>query len=295
MDWQNQLIFVYLTVCEYFSQRPVSEILRISPNSNPNFTDEEALTAYVYGIISSKKNVKQIHTHFESHLKTWFPELPKYEAFNYRINFLEQEFKNFCSFFIQKLNFREFHREKIVIVDSMPIMLAKGFRSVNGKVAKEISSQGYCASKNIYYWGVKFHLFADYVEKTLPVPKILAVTEAKTHDLRAVKEFFPEFENHKILGDKAYASKPIKKFLASKNIEIHTPVKRSKKKKELTEDEKVYSKVISSFRQSIEIFFGWMIEKTGIQNASKTRSKKGLIVHIFGRFAAALVAFHLNF
>jgi hypothetical protein len=295
MDWQNQLIFVYLTACEYFSQRPTSEILRISPNSNPIFTDEEAITAYIFGIISSKRNVKQIHYFLKSHLKEWFPFLPKYEAFNYRITFLEKEFQGFCQYFIQKLNAKGCHPEKIVVVDSMPIMLSKGFRSVNGKVAKEVSSQSYCASKDEYYWGVKFHLFADYAEGTLPIPRLLSITEAKTHDLRAVKEFFTEFENHKILGDKAYASKPIKKFLTSKNIEIHTPVKRSKKKKELTEDEKVYSKVVSSFRQSIEIFFGWIIEKTGIQNASKTRSKKGLFVHIFGRFAAALVAFHLNF
>ncbi|MFT4761193.1 MAG: hypothetical protein ACI9LN_003175 [Saprospiraceae bacterium] len=32
-----------------------------------------------------------------------------------------------------------------------------------------------------------------------------------------------------------------------------------------------------------------MIEKVGIQNASKIRSEKGLLVHVYGRFAAALM------
>ncbi|WP_133128445.1 hypothetical protein [Legionella nagasakiensis] len=41
-------------------------------------------------------------------------------------------------------------------------------------------------------------------------------------------------------------------------------------------------------RLSIESFFSWVNEKTGIQIASKVRSYQGLMVHVFGRLAAAL-------
>jgi len=35
--------------------------------------------------------------------------------------------------------------------------------------------------------------------------------------------------------------------------------------------------------------FNWLIEKTDIQTASKVRSTKGLLVHVFGKIAAAFI------
>ncbi|MHB1104890.1 MAG: hypothetical protein ACYCZ2_00890 [Lutibacter sp.] len=49
---------------------------------------------------------------------------------------------------------------------------------------------------------------------------------------------------------------------------------------------KLKAKAVSAIRQPIESFFNWINEKTQIQNASKVRSFKGLIVHIFGKLPA---------
>src|SRR6185437_11874 len=111
------------------------------------------------------------------------------------------------------------------------------------------------------------------------------------HDLTAMKEHFFELHRIKILGDKAYCDKVTKKKLLQEGIEIHTPIKFSKNKKFLDANDKLYSKIVSSFRQSIEIFFNWLIESSGIQIASKVRSTKGLFVHVFGRFSACLFKF----
>ena len=50
--------------------------------------------------------------------------------------------------------------------------------------------------------------------------------------------------------------------------------------------------MVSFVRQPIESFFNWLNEKTQIQKASKVRSSKGLLVHIFGRIAACLLFFN---
>ena len=50
----------------------------------------------------------------------------------------------------------------------------------------------------------------------------------------------------------------------------------------------LFSKAVSSVRQPIESFFNWLIEKTDFWKASKVRSAKGLLVHVFGKIAAAL-------
>ena len=47
-------------------------------------------------------------------------------------------------------------------------------------------------------------------------------------------------------------------------------------------------------RFSIESFFNWLEEYTGIQVASKVRSLNGLLVHVFGRLTAAMFLFILN-
>ena len=75
--------------------------------------------------------------------------------------------------------------------------------------------------------------------------------------------------------------------------EILTPVKLIKgESKQIRQFNKaaddLYSTAVSKIRQPIESFFNWLIAKTDIQRASKVRSANGLILHIFGKIAAAL-------
>ncbi|MCS4034099.1 hypothetical protein GGQ02_002499 [Salinibacter ruber] len=58
--------------------------------------------------------------------------------------------------------------------------------------------------------------------------------------------------------------------------------------------DKLYSEAIGRTRQPIESLFSWIDEKTAIQQASKVRSYQGLLVHVFGRLAAAMLILALN-
>ena len=83
--------------------------------------------------------------------------------------------------------------------------------------------------------------------------------------------------------------------LAANNSRILTPVKQKKgESKELRQFNKaadnLFSTAVSTIRQPIEGFFSWLVEKTDIQRASKVRSENGLILHVFGKIAAALVS-----
>jgi hypothetical protein len=53
------------------------------------------------------------------------------------------------------------------------------------------------------------------------------------------------------------------------------------------------STAVSHVRQPIEALFAWIEKKTGIECASQVRSYNGLMVHVFGKLAAAL--FFWNF
>ena len=297
MNWQDQLISIYLTVCEFFSQLSPYIFLKIGPNSSPSFSDEEAITIYIFGIIQNLRNKKAIHKHFKNYLIEWFPDLPEYEGFVARINKLDNVLVEFIPYILKDEKFHSINNnpENLAVVDSMPIVLAKGYRAHKCKTANDFATMGYCSSKKMYYHGVKCHVIANFQSGTLPSPKILKVTGANVHDFTAMKEHFFEIKDSKILGDKAYCDKVTKQKLLKNGIELHTPIKFSKNKKVLNEEEKLYSKIVSSFRQSIEIYFGWLIEKSDIQNASKVRSTKGLFVHVFGRFSACLFQYKFSF
>ena len=55
-----------------------------------------------------------------------------------------------------------------------------------------------------------------------------------------------------------------------------------------------FSTFVSSIRQPIECFFNWLNRLTNIQTASIVRSTTGLLLHIFGRIAAALATLIFN-
>ena len=87
-------------------------------------------------------------------------------------------------------------------------------------------------------------------------------------------------------------------MVMSINSEMYTPVKGVKGmpdciKKRVKAADDLFSTAVSRVRQPIEAAFNWLIEKVDIQRASKVRSTKGLLVHAFGKLAAAFI--HLLF
>jgi len=190
---------------------------------------------------------------------------------------------------------KEFGEEFRKLMDAMPIYMAKAKRSNRAKVAPELADKGYCSSKDEYYYGVKLHVVGFDRDGAIPIPSCIGLSPASTHDLQAFREIEREFSNCDIFGDNAYSDSDLFKTLTARGVCLATPVKRKKGQKALDSADKMYSAAVSSIRQPIESFFNWLQEKTKIQRASKVRSTKGLLTHVFGKVAAGLVAMLFNF
>ncbi|WGL59781.1 hypothetical protein QEJ31_14715 [Pigmentibacter sp. JX0631] len=149
MDWQNQLINVYPTTCNFFSQLSSKIFLKISPNANPLFTDEEVITIYIFGILNGLKNIKSIFDFTKNFLSEWFPQLPSYEGFLFRLNSLNSVFPELTKFLLNADKFKTTSNsaENITLVDSLPIMITKNSRVYKCITANDISAVGYCSSK----------------------------------------------------------------------------------------------------------------------------------------------------
>ena len=295
LDPERTLIRIYLFICRRWHHRLWAIAQRQSNNAAPSFTDEEVLTIYLFGIIKKRRTIRDIYDYTREHFSDWFPELPSYGGFVQRLNRLSAVFAPLVGEALAEIEQKSTHAEAVRIADSMPIMLASEKRSSHAKVASQIADKGYCSSKSTFFYGVKLHVVGERRSSTMPLPRRVGLTSGSTNDLAALRCVLPRLEGGQLYGDKAYCDQSMKERLAEEqNLELLTPVKKKKGQKHLSAADKLFSEAVSRVRQPIESLFNWIDEKTGIQCASKVRSYRGLLVHTFGRLAAAMLLLAFN-
>lgn len=288
-----KLIELYCLICHIYDNNPVLKHQRLS-NFKPKFTDQELVACYFLAMLNNQRQIREIYNYINRHWLAWFPDLPSYQAFNSRLNNLAADFALVFDALLQA----EFEKSPTdfsadSLIDSFPVMLKRGKRAKKCQTAQPVADFGYCASKDIYYWGVKLHNLAIRRIKRLPLPFQVFFSPASHHDLTAFKQHNPSVPTENLFADKAYQDKELKVDLAKQGITLLTPYKK-KKNEPIQFNEPLWSKFVSRFKQPIESFFNWLNEKTDYQNASKVRSTNGLLVHCFGKlaFAGLLLCFY---
>lgn len=291
--FEAKLIALYFYVCERYAEELKYSCQRFSNNHRPKFSDEEVLTVYLYAVSEEQRfYIKDIHDFTSRYLQSWFPALPSYQAFNNRLNRLSVALQRLCAELLRQ------HRPPEIdlttsVVDSLPIVTCSGKRAA--KVAPELTAKGYCATKGLYDHGLRLHALNWRRKATLPWPESVVVSSAADHDLSVFKENWSQISNRTFYGDKIYHNTAFfEQLYKSQHSEMLTPVKAIKDRPlrlrqwhKAADD--LYSRAVSAIRQPIESFFNWLNERTSIQIASKVRSTKGVLVHIFGKLAAAFI------
>ena len=286
-----QFIELYCAVCHHYNSTLAAEAQRQSNNFCPKFTDEECIATYIWGIANQKLTVKGCYDFIKDYYGEWFPDLPSYQAYNYRICFLAETFKAFASVLLGGLSLDSSHTD--FTVDSLPIVVAGSKRSGRAKTANELCDKSYCASKDMYYYGIKPHILSQCNYKAMPTPALMTISKASEHDLTVAKDFLSDVTGIRVFGDMAFIDKTWQThMLAKNNLTILTPIKRQKGQEQLPFWDKLYSAAVSGVKQAIESLNNWIIEKTNIQRASKVRSAAGLIAFVFARIAYACFCFN---
>ena len=281
MDWHLPLITLYLAVCKHGQEGGWAQAQRHTTYADLSFTDEEVITIYLFAVMEKKRQIKEIHEHARRYWRDWFPKLPGYGAYVQRLNRLADCFPALLARFCETGEMPS----AAGLVDSMPVILARQGRRFNAKVARELANSGYCPSKNLYYHGVKIHLIGDRRPGTLPSPRFIGLAPAGLNDGPAFEQVAHALPYQEVYADKAY------EYLTRVHglpFTVLTPVKKQKGQEHLDAADAWLSRAVSRVRQPIESIFNWIEEKTGIEIASKVRSYQGLLVHVFGRLAAAM-------
>lgn len=291
------LIALYTQICECYTTELFCEVQRFSNNSCPKFTDEELLTCYLFGLrYEQKYNIRANYDYIVNHWLSWFPDLPSYQAYNARLNRLAPALKRLCNMWWSSLKLPADQIE-IMLGDSCPIITCSAKRTP--KVALELIDKGKCASKSLYYYGVKLHLLGLKREGALPLPQYIEFTPASVFDLTAIRPVLEGIAHIPVYLDKAYADVNLERVIEKQEGQLCTPPKKKRgEDKRIREIDAAQHKQMgtaaSKVRQPVESFFNWMQEKVHIQCASKVRSTNGLLVHLYGKLAA-LALYGLQF
>lgn len=266
-----ELIRLYYYLCECYDTELRWYCQRFSHNSEPGnmkITDVELLTIYFYCRVHENKHSKSdIHDYALRYLLSWFPRLPTYANFNARplggpINAMDSTVMALVPMILQSSQFKcnaEALSELMTLTDSLPVILCSGKRQ--GRVARELSNKGYCASKGIYYYGVKLHVVARCVKDSIPLVQMAGLTPASENDLAVFKPVADQMAGQAVFADKAYADKPLnERLMELQDTFVYTPVKLVKGQSEWERNfvkaaDALWSTAVSRIRQPIESLF----------------------------------------
>lgn len=286
MDWQEQLITIYLYVCKHYRDGLWTYCQRMSNYADLSFADEEVITIYLFGIIDGKTEITKIYKYTDRHLRDWFPKLPSYEAYIQRLNKVADVFAPLLEQIVAEQEIDGL--DTAWLTDSFPVALAKQGHRFKAKVAPQIANAGYCSTKKLYYYGVRVHVVGRVQPGTLPRPEYIGITGASHNDGKIFEQIRPLLHDNELYGDKAYKLADEDEIRDKQGLVVLTPVKKQKGQEHLDAADKLFSTAVSRIRQPIESLFAWIEQKSGIESASKVRSYAGLMVHVFGRLAAAI-------
>lgn len=157
MEQDELIIWVYLWVCEHLqaikAPWPGQRLRR--GGFDPALTDEEALTIELCGEMMRLRSDKAILSHFQRHYQDWFPQLRERTRFVrqcadlWRVKVQLQE---------RLLRERFVQEHWIQPVDTMPLPVCAKVRRHRDRVFAGVARLGYCAAKDLYYYGFKLGL-----------------------------------------------------------------------------------------------------------------------------------------
>lgn len=151
MNWQDQLITIYLYVCKHYRNHLWVYSQRMGNYADLRFSDEEVITLYLFGVIDKNRELKKIYGYADRHLRDWFPRLPSHTAYVQRLNKVADAFAPLLEM-IQQEQTRP-NRESVWLMDSFPVALARQGHRFKACVAKGLADAGYCPTKKLYYYG----------------------------------------------------------------------------------------------------------------------------------------------
>jgi hypothetical protein len=251
------IIFVYCLVCDQYQavieQHPIRK--RGFP---PALTDEEVITIEICGEYFGFSKDEDIYAYFRNHYQAFFPQLRE------RTGFVRQAANLWhVKKMIQK---RLTHisgeaGDTVQMIDTIPLPICTYTRGIRDRCFKPMADYGYCAAKEMKYYGFKLGLRISRSGMIIHYPLL----PARPHDSQLLDDLIANFEGI-APADKAFVDAFRQKNLAQKHyVELVVPARSNMKEK----PPKIILKTCSRWRKLVETVGSQLTERYHI---AKTRA-----------------------
>src|SRR5215211_4575427 len=141
MDRDDFIITVYCLVCEQYQAIQTSYSLRRGGFA-PALTDAEVITLEICGEYFKLNTDQDIFDYFRAHYRAWFPALTERSLFVRQAANLWQVKA----------------ADPVQVIDTLPLPVCGLTRAPRERCFKMQADYGYCAAKDMHYYGFKLGL-----------------------------------------------------------------------------------------------------------------------------------------
>ncbi|MBF0290513.1 MAG: IS982 family transposase [SAR324 cluster bacterium] len=248
----NFIIIVYCTVCEYFKKHNEFKSVR-KRGFKPRLSDEEVITIEIVGEFLQIDTDKGIWQYFGQQWKDWFPNIGSRTTFVRQSANLWKIKELIQSDLAENLGSIS---DSVHSVDGFPIQLCNFRRAKFSRLFKGFASYGFCASKNITYYGFKGHLVINFDG----VITSWTISPANSSERECVYELVKKIHGL-LLGDKGYISPELEEELRRIGINLQTPKRKNMEDKR----DPQFVSMLMNVRRLIETVIGQLSERFHIE------------------------------
>lgn len=277
LDIATVLTIIFTYVDDYCKQNPI-----VKPGPKPKLSDSEIITISIFCELMGKTSECSHIRCVSQWLENYFPHMIDQSRYNRRLKNLTRLINNVRMVILSQIG----SYLSLQIVDSTPIPIISFKRAGFTPLFPE-ATYGYCAARNMSYYGFKLHLVTDIDG----IPLHFDIAPANISDISITKEILePISKNATVLADKGYISKDISIDLFENNqTDLWTPKRKNQKDKE----SKSVSKYLNAMRQKIEIVNGILKEQFQLEK-TLAKTLTGLVSRIMRKITAFTFGILIN-
>jgi hypothetical protein len=252
MDRNDFIITVYLLVCEQYQALKARLPLRRGGFA-PALSDEEVITIELCGEYFKLGADADIFGYFQAHYQDWFPQLRERTLFVRQAANLWQV-KALIQRRLTEVSGQA--ADPVQVIDTLPVPVCVLTRAPRDRCFKTEADYGYCAAKQMHYYGFKLGLRVARSGMIIHYPLL----PARPHDVQMTDELVAEFAGV-VPADKGFIDAVRQDLLAERHgVTLVTPPRNRMK----AGFAPAVLKVCARWRKRVETVGSHLSERFGI-------------------------------
>jgi len=275
IDASTLLTTIFVLVDDWYQQHG-HQLVPAMPGPKPSFSESEMLTLLLAMDYFPYPGEQQFLGFIRANYLPLFPHLLDQSQFNRRARRLEGMLEELRRYWVCLMGY---HFEQTLILDTKPIPVVGYKRSKGQSDFEGSATYGYCASRQMKYFGYKLVVLSSLSG----VPLLYDLVPAHTDEREAAEAVLYSVQGCSILADKGFIGEDWQaEVSAMTGNRIFTP----KRINQHTQNPQGFEKLLNRCRERIEGVFH-EVQNTG-RNLERLIRKKvsGLCTHVAAKMAS---------